>query len=102
MNIGTCTEAGVYPPASPHTMKPVTPDTPGRRLGKFVLFLGLALFFVYGLLPILTRSVPVLEKMAGYLDENGIDPTRYYYTDVPQVKEAELYLNEVLGDEGDR
>jgi hypothetical protein len=36
--------------------------------------------------------------MSQYLDENGIDPTRYYYTDVAQVKEAEEYLDSVLHD----
>ncbi len=34
--------------------------------------------------------------MSQYLENNGIDPTRYYYTDVVQVKEAENYLDIVL------
>jgi hypothetical protein len=33
-----------------------------------------------------------------YLDNNGIDPTRYYYTDVEQVQEGEDYLRSVLGE----
>ena len=34
--------------------------------------------------------------MSVYLDNNGIDPTRYYYTDVEQVKEGEEYLRFAL------
>lgn len=56
------------------------------RLKNFVLVLGTALVFVYIFLPFLTNSFGVLNRMSVYLDENGIDPTRYYYTDVEQVK----------------
>ena len=35
--------------------------------------------------------------MSVYLDKNGIDPSRYYYTDVEQVQEGEDYLRTVLG-----
>lgn len=52
--------------------------------------------FVYVFLPFLTNSFAILGSMSAYLDENGIDPTRYFYTDVEQVKEAELYLDSVL------
>ena len=58
--------------------------------------LSLAFSFVYGFLPFLTRSFSVLDNMAHSLEENGIDPSRYYYTDVEQVKEGELYLRGVL------
>lgn len=67
------------------------------RLGRFILSLGLVFGFIYGFLPILTDSVPVLSRMAHYLDQNGIDPSRYYYTDVEQVKESERYLSAALG-----
>lgn len=70
-----------------------------HRLRHFFLTLGALLLFVYGFLPILTHSFEVLNRMSQYLDENGIDPTRYYYTDVEQVKEAEQYLEAVLNDE---
>ena len=66
------------------------------RYTKFVLSLGTCLFFVYVFLPYVTESVGVLNSMSQYLDNNGIDPTRYYYTDVEQVKEAENYLSTVL------
>lgn len=62
----------------------------------FCLVLGAALVFVYVFLPYLTNSVGILKRMSVYLDENGIDPTRYYYTDVEQVEEAEQYLQSVL------
>ncbi len=66
------------------------------RWVKLFIYMGLALFFVYGLLPVLTNSSPLLKKMAHTLEENEIDPSRYYYSDVSQVKEGELYLREVL------
>jgi hypothetical protein len=66
------------------------------RLKNFVLVLGTALAFVYIFLPFLTSSCGILNRMSVYLDENGIDPTRYYYTDVAQVKEGEDYLRFAL------
>jgi hypothetical protein len=66
------------------------------RITKFIFSLGLSLTFVYVLLPILTGSCAILNRMSLYLDENGIDPSRYYYTDVEQVKESEQYLRTVL------
>lgn len=70
-----------------------------NRWVKLFVYTGSALFFVYGLLPALTKSFPLLEKMAYTLEENDIDPSRYYYSDVAQVKEGELYLREVLAPE---
>lgn len=70
-----------------------------RRMTRFTLSLGLMLTFVYVFLPALTGSCSILHRMSLYLDENGIDPSRYYYTDVEQVKESEIYLRTVLSDE---
>lgn len=66
------------------------------RLKNFALALGTALAFVYLFLPLLTSSCGILHRMSVYLDENGIDPTRYYYTDVEQVQEGEDHLRRVL------
>ena len=66
------------------------------RLKKFVLVLGSALAFVYLFLPLLTNSFGILHRMSVHLDKNGIDPSRYYYTDVEQVQEGEDYLRMVL------
>ena len=66
------------------------------RLKNFVLATGTALAFVYLFLPLLTSSCGILHRMSVYLDNNGIDPTRYYYTDVEQVQEGEEYLRSVL------
>jgi hypothetical protein len=66
------------------------------RLRNFVVTLGAMLTFTYVLLPMLTSSCGILNRMSLYLNENGIDPTRYYYTDVEQVKESEQYLDVVL------
>lgn len=67
-----------------------------QKCTKFAASLIACLVFVYVFLPFLTESVGVLNRMSQYLDTNGIDPTRYYYTDVEQVKEAEHYLHSVL------
>lgn len=63
---------------------------------KFAVSLTACLLFVFVFLPFLTESVGILKQMSQYLDNNGIDPTRYYYTDVEQVKESENYLGTVL------
>ena len=63
---------------------------------NFIVSLGVALLFVYGFLPLLTDSFDILSTMSDYLEENGIDPSRYFYTDVEQVSEAEEYLQSVL------
>ncbi len=69
------------------------------RLKNFTVVLGLMLLFVYGALPLLTRSCAPLQRMAESLEDNGIDPTRWYFTDVEQVKESEQHLNMVLRDQ---
>ncbi len=70
-----------------------------KRLLNFFCALGAALLFVYAFLPLLTNSFSILGRMSDYLEDNGIDPTRYYYTDVKQVEEAEDYLESVLEDD---
>ncbi|WP_153306547.1 hypothetical protein [Desulfogranum japonicum] len=61
-----------------------------------IVILSGVLLFVYGLLPVVTSQVPILAQMHSYLDQNGIDPSRYYYTDVEQVAEGEHYLEIAL------
>lgn len=67
-----------------------------QRIGKFILVLCTVLVFVYGVLPLVTSQVPILDRMRSYLDNNGIDPTRYFYTDVEQVAEGERYLRQAI------
>ena len=67
-----------------------------QKIRNFAASLSVCLVFVYVFLPYLTESVGILNRMSQYLESNGIDPTRYYYTDVAQVKEAENYLEKVL------
>lgn len=69
------------------------------RLRNFTLTFGLLLLFIYGALPLLTRSFAPLQRMSESLEGNGIDPTRWYFTDVEQVKDAERHLNMVLRDQ---
>jgi len=67
-----------------------------HRLRNFIAACAAVLFFVFVFLPFLTSSFDILGRMSAYLDENGIDPSRYFYTDVEQVSEAEQYLESVL------
>lgn len=68
------------------------------RITRFVIVFGLVLTFIYGLLPWLTGSVDILNRMSQSLDETGINATSYYYTDVEQVIESEQYLRTVIND----
>jgi hypothetical protein len=72
------------------------PATMWQKIRNFAISLSACLIFVYVFLPFLTKSVDVLNRMSQYLDNNGIDPSRYYYTDVEQVKESENYLQAAL------
>lgn len=67
-----------------------------QRLTRFLLLLGTVLAFVYGVLPAVTDQVPILARMHSYLNNNGIDPSRYYYTDVEQVAEGERYIAQAI------
>ncbi|MFH1984552.1 MAG: hypothetical protein ABIL58_22135 [Pseudomonadota bacterium] len=58
------------------------------RLCRFAVAVCCVLLFSNVLLPALTRSCDRLERMAAALEDSGIDPSRYYYTDVPAVGEA--------------
>jgi hypothetical protein len=69
------------------------------RILKLAVVSAVVMTVMFGLLPRVTRSVDVLRRMSLALEENGIDPSRYYYTDVEQVIESELYLRTVLGRE---
>ena len=66
------------------------------RLKRFLLTGAVIIAFVYGFLPWFTQSLAPLRQMQQHLQETGIDPSRYYYTDVEQVSEAEAYLRERL------
>jgi hypothetical protein len=80
-------------------MEPIVDKSLLHRLFNFTIILSGVLLFVYVFLPFLTGSFAILSSMSAYLEENGIDPTRYYYTDVEQVIEAEQYLDSVLNTE---
>lgn len=67
-----------------------------QGLRQLIICLTVALLFIYGALPLLTDSVPILHRMSVYLEDNGIDPTRYYYTDIEAVTDAENYMEEVM------
>ncbi|MCB2215585.1 hypothetical protein [Desulfofustis glycolicus] len=79
-------------------MKTQTQTSLPRRLTAFAISLCALLSFVYGVLPLLTDSVDVLDRMSILLEDNNIDPSRYYYTDVQQVEQGEQYLETVLAD----
>ena len=58
------------------------------RLCRLAVAIGCALLFSNVMLPALTRSCDRLERMAAVIEDSGIDPSRYYYTDVAAVGEA--------------
>ena len=62
--------------------------TLGRRLCRLALAMGGLLLFATVLLPALTRSCEPLQRMAQVIEDSGIDPSRYYYTDVEAVGDA--------------
>lgn len=63
-----------------------------RRIMQYIFMLGVVLLFIYGFLPWLTEHVSVLEHMHQVLEWHEIDPSRFYYSDVPQTLEGEWYL----------
>ncbi|GFM36777.1 hypothetical protein [Desulfovibrio psychrotolerans] len=65
-------------------------NTPTRaaRMKRFVLGIGALLLFSNVLLPALTRSCDKLEYMAAVLDDNQIDASAYYYSDLEVVSDA--------------
>lgn len=67
-----------------------------RRLGSFVLALSLTFAVIFGALPWLTKSFDILQRMSVLLEEQNIDPSRYYFTDVAQVAESEHYVRTAL------
>lgn len=87
---------GGLPRVPSEYMNPTDNKSLLARLRIFAITLGVALLFVNVFLPFLTNSFDIMNSMSAYLDENGIDPTRYYYTDVEQAKEAEEYLESAL------
>ncbi len=74
------------------------PDMPSlpRRLGSFFLIVTAGFLFFYFLLPLLNDSFTILRHTSARLDALDIDPTRYYYTDVAQVREGEEYIRTAL------
>jgi len=63
-----------------------------KRIVQCFLLLGLILVFVYGFLPWITVHIPALRHMHQVLEWHEIDPSRFYYSDVPQTLEGEWYL----------
>ena len=66
------------------------------RLRDFVVSLLAGVVFFYVLLPFINNSFTILRKTSAHLENHGIDPSRYYYTDVDQVAEGENYLRSAL------
>lgn len=58
------------------------------RWCRLTLAVSCVLVFSNVILPALTRSCDRLSRMAAALEDSGIDPSRYYYTDVPAVGDA--------------
>lgn len=68
------------------------------RIRHFILALGTVLALVYVALPLLTNSYDILQRMSVHLENTGIDPSRYYYTDIEQVNESVRHIQQVFED----
>ncbi len=66
------------------------------RIANAILWwLGIFLF-IFAFLPWLTSKVPILRQMHEVLEWHEIDPSRFYYSNVPQTLEGEWYLRGAL------
>lgn len=63
---------------------------------RFLLWIIGTFFFFYILLSFITQKTPVLYRMSEVLEWHEIDPSRWYYSNVPQTLEGEQYLRGVL------
>lgn len=67
-----------------------------ERIAKGIVW-GLVIFgFIFGLLPWVTANTPILRQMHEVLQWHDIDPSRFYYSNVPQTLEGEWYLRGAL------
>lgn len=86
-------EPAIHPKTSGGTMQK---QSLGKRLGKFFVGIVALLLFSNVFLPALTRSCDKLEHMAQVLEEDNIDPSRYYYTDIEAVGDANHELSNTM------
>ncbi len=66
------------------------------RVRRLIIGAIAMLFFAIVFLPALTRSCDKLEYMAQVLEEDNIDPSRYYYTDIEAVGDANHEISNTL------
>lgn len=52
--------------------------------------------FVFSVLPWMTNHVSILRQMHEVLEWHDIDPSRFYYSNVPQTLEGAWYLRNAL------
>jgi hypothetical protein len=78
------------------TQPSLTQPSLAIRIRKLVIGIVALLLFSNVFLPALTRSCDKLEYMANALEEQNIDPSRYYYTDIEAVGDANHEVSNTL------
>lgn len=60
------------------------------RIMSFLAAILITWVVCFQLAPMLVNSVPVMKKMAVFVDESGIETGEFYYTDVEIVGHADI------------
>ena len=42
-------------------------------------------------------QIPMIKPVADFIDESGINANGYYYTDVAEFSDAEMYMKNAMG-----
>lgn len=67
-----------------------------KEWGKIFLALAGLILFIYVIGPMGLQS-PMIKPVADYIEENSINANGYYYTDVAEFSDAEMYMKNSMG-----
>ncbi|UCG78040.1 MAG: hypothetical protein JSV21_10830 [Nitrospirota bacterium] len=65
------------------------------RWAMMLFCLAIVWLFIFVAAPAM-QSSPMVEPLAVYINESGIDAGALYYTEIEETSEAEVYLRSVL------
>ena len=73
-------------------------SSPTRAGGWVTIFLTVTglILFIYVIGPIGLQT-PMIKPIADFIDESGINANGYYYTDVAEFSDAEMYMKNAMG-----
>jgi len=71
---------------------------PEKARGWRQIFLAVAglVFFIYVIGP-MGLQAPVIKPDADFIEKNSINANGYYYTDVEEFSDAEMYMKNAMG-----